>query len=66
MVCDVEANGPSYEVPTGRRDGLVSNISLADDMPDVSDSILQLKAKFLRKGLSDKDLVLLSGKKIHK
>lgn len=31
-------------------------------MPDVSDSIQQLKAKFLQKGLSEKDLVLLSGK----
>jgi hypothetical protein len=30
-------------------------------MPDVSDTIQQLKAKFLRKGLTEKDLVLLSG-----
>ncbi|KAA3465427.1 peroxidase 43-like [Gossypium australe] len=56
------ANGPSYEVPTGRRDGRVSDVSLAANMPDVSDSIQQLKAKFLQKGLSEKDLVLLSGK----
>ncbi|KAI4299051.1 hypothetical protein L6164_032547 [Bauhinia variegata] len=55
----VMADGPSYEVPTGRRDGLVSNISLADNMPDVSDSIQQLKAKFLNRGLTEKDLVLL-------
>ncbi|KAH1122790.1 hypothetical protein J1N35_005950 [Gossypium stocksii] len=54
------ANGPSYEVPTGRRDGRVSDVSLAANMPDVSDSIRQLKAKFLQKGLSEKDLVLLS------
>ncbi|KAI9121388.1 hypothetical protein K1719_008421 [Acacia pycnantha] len=54
------ANGPSYRVATGRKDGLVSDIALADDMPDVSDSIFQLKAKFLNKGLSDKDLVLLT------
>lgn len=57
----MQANGPEYQVPTGRRDGLVSNISLADDMPDVRDSIQQLKTKFLNKGLIDKDLVLLSG-----
>ncbi|RDX62852.1 Peroxidase 43 [Mucuna pruriens] len=57
----VMANGPSYQVPTGRRDGLVSNLSLADDMPDVSDSIQLLKTKFLNKGLTVKDLVLLSG-----
>ncbi|CAI8591467.1 unnamed protein product [Vicia faba] len=52
--------GPWYMVPTGRRDGFVSNKSLADDMPDVSDSIQQLKTKFRNKGLTDKDLVLLS------
>lgn len=57
----MQSNGPSYQVPTGRRDGEVSNVTLADDMPDVSDSIQQLKTKFLHKGLSEKDLVLLSG-----
>lgn len=36
-------------------------MSLADDMPDVSNSIQQLKVKFMRKGLTEKDLVLLSG-----
>lgn len=56
-----QANGPSYEVETGRRDGMISNLSLADNMPDVSDSIQILKAKFSQKGLSDKDLVVLSG-----
>ncbi|KAF7808416.1 peroxidase 43 [Senna tora] len=56
-----EADGPLYQVPTRRRDGLVSNVTLADDMPEVSDSIFLLKAKFLNKGLTPKDLVLLSG-----
>ncbi|KAG8368714.1 hypothetical protein BUALT_Bualt15G0074500 [Buddleja alternifolia] len=56
----VLAKGPSYEVETGRRDGMVSNIRLADNMPDVSDNIQKLKAKFIEKGLSDKDLVILS------
>ncbi|KAF5733323.1 hypothetical protein HS088_TW17G00865 [Tripterygium wilfordii] len=59
--CFVEANGPTYQVPAGRRDGRVSNVSLAADMPDVSDSIQQLKTKFIDKGLSPKDLVVLSG-----
>ncbi|KFK29115.1 hypothetical protein AALP_AA7G090900 [Arabis alpina] len=54
------ANGPEYEVPTGRRDGRVSNMSLAKEMPDVSDSIEILKAKFMQKGLDAKELVLLS------
>ncbi|KAI3448284.1 hypothetical protein Pfo_004949 [Paulownia fortunei] len=56
----VLAKGPSYEVETGRRDGMVSNIRLADNMPDVSDSIQNLKAKFFQKGLTEKDLVVLS------
>lgn len=45
----------------GRRDGMVSNLSLADDMPDTDDSIQTLKEKFINKGLSEKDLVVLSG-----
>ncbi|KAL8155983.1 peroxidase 43 [Apium graveolens] len=54
------ANGPRYQVQTGRRDGIVSDKSLAEDMPDVNDSIQTLKAKFVSKGLNDKDLVVLS------
>ncbi|KAL3737233.1 hypothetical protein ACJRO7_026062 [Eucalyptus globulus] len=54
------SNGLFYEVQTGRRDGRVSNWTLAADMPDVNDSIHMLKAKFRQKGLKDKDLVLLS------
>ncbi|KAF8030821.1 hypothetical protein BT93_D0114 [Corymbia citriodora subsp. variegata] len=54
------SNGPFYEVQTGRRDGRVSNQTLAADMPDVNDSIHLLKSKFRQKGLNDKDLVLLS------
>lgn len=46
---------------TGRRDGLISNLTLAANMPDVSESIQILKAKFSQKGLSEKDLVVLSG-----
>ncbi|KAL8553622.1 hypothetical protein ACS0TY_002072 [Phlomoides rotata] len=56
----VLANGPSYEVELGRRDGVVSNVMSAGSMPAVTDSIQNLKAKFLQKGLTDKDLVLLT------
>ncbi|XP_022154422.1 peroxidase 43 [Momordica charantia] len=56
----VLANGPEYEVETGRRDGRVSEISHADDLPDVGDSVQVLKDKFAQKGMTDKDLVLLS------
>ncbi|KAI3752808.1 hypothetical protein L2E82_24845 [Cichorium intybus] len=54
------SRGPVYEVETGRKDGLVSNLNLADRMPDVKDSIQLLKQKFNEKGLNDKDLVVLS------
>lgn len=54
------SNGPDYQVPTGRRDGLVSREADAANMPDPTDSISLLKKKFAAKGLSDKDLVLLN------
>lgn len=40
-------------------------MSLAHDLPDVDDSINVLKSKFREKGLSDKDLVLLSGGRLN-
>ncbi|XWS15224.1 hypothetical protein CRYUN_Cryun35bG0076000 [Craigia yunnanensis] len=52
--------GPFFDVPTGRRDGRLSKMSLAENLPDVDDSVNVLKSKFREKGLSDKDLVLLS------
>jgi len=58
----MQSKGPFYQVPTGRRDGLVSNVADAADMPDLPDSVAVMKAKFAEKGLSEKDLVLLSGK----
>ncbi|KAE8782305.1 Peroxidase 43 [Hordeum vulgare] len=53
-------NGPSFEVPTGRRDGLSSNVRDADVLPDVGDSIQVLRSKFAASGLNDRDLVLLT------
>jgi Peroxidase len=57
----MQTQGPQYDVPTGRRDGRVSNIADANNMPQVRDPINVLKSKFTAVGLSDKDLVLLSG-----
>ncbi|XP_008786545.2 peroxidase 43 [Phoenix dactylifera] len=57
----VLSRGPNYKVPTGRRDGRVSNETDAANMPDVNDTIAALRAKFAQKGLSEKDLVVLSG-----
>ncbi|CAH9130662.1 unnamed protein product [Cuscuta epithymum] len=56
----VLTKGARYEVEMGRRDGTVSDLSLADEMPDIDDSIQTLKDKFMKKGLSNKDLVVLS------
>ena len=56
-----QTNGPSFQVPTGRRDGLSSNLRDADVLPDVADSIQVLRSKFAASGLNDRDLVLLTG-----
>ncbi|KAL8059510.1 hypothetical protein ABFX02_03G092300 [Erythranthe guttata] len=55
------AGGPVYAVETGRKDGMVSNSLLAADMPESQDSVDVLKSKFFRKGLSEAELVILSG-----
>ncbi|OEL27812.1 Peroxidase 43 [Dichanthelium oligosanthes] len=52
--------GPSFDVPTGRRDGLTSNLRDADVLPDAADSINVLRSSFAAAGLNDRDLVLLT------
>ncbi|KAL6312497.1 hypothetical protein AAG906_032882 [Vitis piasezkii] len=58
----VAMKGPSWKVETGRRDGRVSNITeaLTNLIPPTA-NITQLKSGFQQKGLSVKDLVVLSG-----
>ncbi|KAK9073763.1 hypothetical protein SSX86_006357 [Deinandra increscens subsp. villosa] len=51
---------PVYEVETGIKDGFVSDSKLAANMQDVKDPVQLLKERFLEKGLSEKDPVLLS------
>ncbi|KAK1325009.1 Peroxidase 27 [Acorus calamus] len=54
--------GPFYEVPTGRRDGRVSSAAEAlANLPSSYADIVELKSIFANKGLSAKDLVVLSG-----
>lgn len=60
-LASMQSRGPFYQVPTGRMDGLVSNAADAVNMPDLPEPIEVIKAKFAEKGLSEKDLVLLSG-----
>ncbi|GKE52465.1 peroxidase 3-like protein, partial [Tanacetum coccineum] len=58
----VATGGPSWKVPTGRRDGLFSNASEAlAQIPAPFDNITVLIQKFANKSLDVKDLVLLSG-----
>lgn len=58
----VVTGGPSWRVPTGRRDGTVSIASEAlNQIPAPSDNITLLQQSFANKSLDLKDLVLLSG-----
>ncbi|XP_062086792.1 peroxidase 27-like [Humulus lupulus] len=55
-------NGPTWEVETGRRDGRVSNSTEALlQLPPPFLNITALKTSFLSRGLSVKDLAVLSG-----
>ena len=54
--------GPYWKVPTGRRDGVISNLVEArNNIPAPFDNITTLQTLFANQGLDLKDLVLLSG-----
>lgn len=58
-----QINGPTWQVPLGRRDGRVSILSEATtNLPTPFDNFTTLKTRFGSLGLSVKDLVVLSGK----
>ncbi|KAL2537047.1 Peroxidase superfamily protein [Forsythia ovata] len=57
----VLAGGPSWVVPTGRRDGRVSLASDTSNLPGFTDSVDVQKQKFAAKGLNTQDLVTLVG-----
>ncbi|KAI3752413.1 hypothetical protein L2E82_24443 [Cichorium intybus] len=50
-----------WQVPTGRRDGLVSRASDTSNLPAFNDPVNVQIRKFSEKGLSTQDLVTLSG-----
>ncbi|XP_078433053.1 peroxidase 43-like [Wolffia australiana] len=56
----VLTKGLFYKVETGRLDGFSSSISHASNLPGEDEPIRALQNKFSAKGLSSKDLVLLS------
>jgi len=54
--------GPHWRVPTGRRDGLISNASEAEaEIPAPNFDFDSLNTSFSNKGLNVTDLVYLSG-----
>ncbi|XP_059447432.1 peroxidase N1-like [Corylus avellana] len=57
----VLTSGPTWQVPTGRRDGRISLASDAANLPSFTDSIDVQKQKFAAKGLNTQDLVILVG-----
>ncbi|CAI0375749.1 unnamed protein product [Linum tenue] len=58
----VLANGPTWAVPTGRRDGRISVAQEAlDNLPGPSDSVDSQIQKFTDRNLSVQDLVTLTG-----
>ncbi|CAI8591424.1 unnamed protein product [Vicia faba] len=57
----VLSGGLSWQVPTGRRDGRVSQASDVNNLPAPTDSVDVQKQKFAAKGLNTQDLVTLVG-----
>ncbi|XP_022734526.1 peroxidase 3-like [Durio zibethinus] len=58
----VTIGGPFWKVPTGRRDGVISNVTEANTrIPGPFDNFTTLHRLFSNQGLDTKDLVLLSG-----
>ncbi|CAA0376180.1 unnamed protein product [Arabidopsis thaliana] len=55
------SDGPSWRVPTGRKDGRLSLATEASNLPSPLDSVAVQKQKFQAKGLDTHDLVTLLG-----
>jgi len=58
----LQSGGPSWTVLLGRRDGLIANQSGANtSIPNPTESLANVTAKFAAVGLNTSDLVALSG-----
>ncbi|KAF8404952.1 hypothetical protein HHK36_009847 [Tetracentron sinense] len=56
------AGGPHWDLPTGRKDGRLSSAVLAViSMPNPHSSAAQLKKNFLQHGMSEEEMITLSG-----
>lgn len=60
----MQTNGPSWQAPTGHKDGRVSLASNTANLPGATDSIEVQKAKFSAFGLNTQDLVTIVGKNL--
>lgn len=59
----MQAGGPSYKVELGRRDGRISTkASVQHKLPHPDFSLDQLNTMFSSHGLTQKDMIALSGK----
>ena len=58
----MQTGGLSYQLPTGRRDGRVSQASDTLNLPGPGDSVDLQKQKFAANGLNTQDLVTLVGR----
>lgn len=60
--CNEQSGGPTFGVELGRKDGLVSLASRVDgNLPKPEFGLEQLNAMFLKHGLSQTDMIALSG-----
>jgi len=57
----LQAGGPYWDVPKGRKDGRVSKASETIKLPGPGFNLSQLQKSFSQRGLSMADLVALSG-----
>ncbi|KAB5524034.1 hypothetical protein DKX38_021783 [Salix brachista] len=60
--CFVRTGGISYDVQAGRRDGKVSLIAETSDLPAPTLNVDELTQSFAKKGLSQEEMVTLSGR----
>lgn len=61
---NLQANGPDWKVPLGRRDSLTANRTLANqNLPGPNFNLTRLKSAFTAQNLNTTDLVALSGMK---
>ncbi|GAB4848436.1 hypothetical protein Ancab_040142 [Ancistrocladus abbreviatus] len=59
--CFIRSGGPTWDVPKGRKDGRTSLSSETRQLPAPSFNLSQLQQSFFQRGLSEEDLVALSG-----